>query len=250
MERLCHDARQPFLSPILKMKILRIPITIPATLLILCQLIKPAIAATQEQLLEGMSFQKIEATPEPIRSVIVENFPDQIILEAQENLDISNPYYTWFYALADLDGSGVPDYLVVLYTNGFVSSISVFKDMGEGYNIVWEDSSEYLQAGISQGMELIDVDNDAIPEIQILKYSFGANTKFFEPIIKWDNGTGRFITPPNLWGKSLSYIDVDQDKILDISVYDYDYGDAAPRVMLYKLKDGEYQLFNESVIKE
>ena len=167
------------------------------------------------------------------------------------------------YTRADLDGNGQFEYIVAGYNDGFVATLRVFRLADAQITLVGDMETEGHPdvSGGNLSIELIDVDNDGKPEITV--ESSGMSAGYSLSVFKW---TGHSLRLMNIdhsqFGNAFGDADLwnpDGNGVLDIvtpsssSMEQTDPnnppppGEPSSPYMVYKLKNGQYQLAFTSI---
>ena len=120
-------------------------------------------------------------------------------------------------ARVDLDKTGQEDYLAAAYSNGTIAAFRLIKGTSEANAVLIAEANDPLLGGDGQpDIELVDIDNDGVPELAlefpreswIFKYSAGA-LQLFAP-----TRMSKFGPTSNLG--TIAFADLDGDGKLEI----------------------------------
>lgn len=155
------------------------------------------------------------------------------------------------YAVYSKLPSGSPDTIVVGYTDLSNGALRVLKSNGTGFSVVAESDSDLALSGIDCDLDLVDVNNDAQPDIVL---SLSAQRGSEEWVFQWSGADLSNMTPTENSGFGLvdsllsnsSIEDIYHDGTLQVIVPDGAYpGDDLPRTapdQVFRLSGGRYLL--------
>jgi hypothetical protein len=165
----------------------------------------------------------VALTTQEAEQVVEEFFPQELIDESQADFQQGGPapFRARAFALADLDGTGMANYILAAYTNGVSAAIRVLRLQGSTATLAFEPN-RLLLIGIYPAVELVDVENDGRPEVAV-HFSGGRGT-LTDWVFKWTGTELRLIGPStvdergNVFTRLFesSFFDVDGDGILEI----------------------------------
>jgi hypothetical protein len=145
----------------------------------------------------------------------------------------------------DLDDSGIENYLAVAYSNGLAAELFLIRGTGSAAAVV-DQADESLGGRGKPVLELIDIENDGIPELELV---FMRETWLY----KFQGGALVLVGPKRTEGGrrvtdlgTATYYDLDNDGILEIF-------EAAPPTtgaayIVHKRSGGEFALTSTEVM--
>jgi hypothetical protein len=156
-------------------------------------------------------------------ALVAQFFPRPLIDESVSDFNSGGPppFQTSNYVAADLDGTGIAQYLVAAYTNGFSAVARVIKKQGTTGSVVAEPPLP-LMAGVYPFVDLVDLDGDGRPEVVItLTSAAGFDADW---IFKWDGLNLNSIGPSEVGTDGntstilgdADFVDLNGNGILDI----------------------------------
>lgn len=180
-------------------------------------------------------------------AIALQFYPDRLVQDFAKYAEPGSELVRRFSVLrADLDGTGIPNYLVAAYTNGGHGAVRVIRTTSEGSFLV-ADPDLLTMGGIAPKIELFDLDADRRPEVIA---SFLQNRHSENWIFKWSDQKLAVFGPVSLdkYGNPISeigdaqFLDLDADGVPEIiqAVYDASGQPAANPYVVYHLKDGKY----------
>ena len=175
-------------------------------------------------LLIGLLVSTSSLTQEPSDEQIVRQFfPQRLLVESIEDFESGGPppFEAFDFAIADLEGSGVAEFIVAAYTNGFSGAVRVLRKRNNSVFLVAEPDLPLL-GGVFPKLELVDMDNDGRPEV-IASFS-SARGAAADWIFKWNLTTLDLIGPSSVDEEGnlssvlseADLVDLDGDGILEI----------------------------------
>ena len=158
----------------------------------------------------------LSAMAQPISdaALVEQFFPQSLVEESAADFARGGPEPSRFsdFVAADLNATGVPEFLVAAYTNGFGAVVRVLKKQGGSAALVAEPRLNL--GGIFPTVSLIDLDNDGRPEV-VVKFS-GATGGMIDWIFKWNGSELDLMVPETIYVGSAAFVDLDGDGILEI----------------------------------
>src|SRR6516164_7173193 len=128
----------------------------------------------------------LSATAQPASdaALVEQFFPQSLVDESAADFAGGGPEPSRFsdFVAADLNATGVPEFLVAAYTNGFGAVVRVLKKQGGSAVLVAE--LRLNLGGFFPTVSLIDLDNDRPPEV-VVEFS-GATGAMIDWIFKWN----------------------------------------------------------------
>lgn len=134
-------------------------------------------------------------------SIVKEYFP-QALTAISDTINAHGgpaPDQYFAYVDADLDGTGTKNYIVAVYSNGYLGEIRILKKQGSNAMVVASTSPwSPRMSGIVPTVRIQDVDGDGRPEV-IASFSNMNGATTTDWIWKWD-GTALHCISPALYG--------------------------------------------------
>jgi hypothetical protein len=121
-------------------------------------------------------------------------YPPALSTWVQENPGIAEQQ-EWSSASADLDHTGTPNYLIVVYSNGHIGRLRVIKKTPSGPVLAADPVAPALYENHPR-IQLVDVDHDGKPEI-VTTYRIGNHGEGATWIFGWDGSNIRPLNPPD-----------------------------------------------------
>ncbi len=144
--------------------------------------------------------------------------PEHLIEEARRIGDgRGNPKrINILFSRADLDGTGKFDFIVALYNMaGAGGAVRVLRQVGGQLTVAGDQDSSILVGGGRPVLELVDVDNDGIPEVSVI--GFGMQTHYTLNVFEWTGESLRLLTVQGATGTGDAGLeDTDDDGVLEI----------------------------------
>jgi hypothetical protein len=126
-------------------------------------------------------------------------YPERLTLEAQRIDPAMEKEST--YELADLDKSGVKNYIIAVYSNTLSGAVRLLKKQGTTAVLVAEPNLPAM-SGFLPGVGLIDLDNDKIPEAMVtFSYASGNSSDWY---FKWKSPHLEMIGPAKTNSRGLT----------------------------------------------
>jgi hypothetical protein len=121
-------------------------------------------------------------------------FPQWLAAEANKELAQGGPTPFQAYAFqdADLNGTGIADFIIAAYSNGFSGAVVVLRKVGTSAVTVAAPSFP-LMGGVYPSIRMLDVDHDRRPEAVVSFTS--ARGQSADWVLKWNGTTLQSIGP-------------------------------------------------------
>lgn len=149
-------------------------------------------------------------------------YPSRLAAHSDEEFQAGGrePYRTLVFVEADLNKTGSKDYVVVVFSNGFLGAVSVLRKSPLGLAQVAAPVYPMMQGGAPL-IDTIDLDHDGKPEL-VVSFLAGHSNKV-NWVFKWDGRDLQFMGPSEQQPDgsldtmlcNVSFADFDGDGLLD-----------------------------------
>lgn len=170
------------------------------------------------------AYQNDQSFAEQTDDDIVRSFFPQKLLDMSVN-DFNNggprPFQTYDFVVADLNNDGASHFIIAAYSNGFSGIVRLLKKEG-GVSLLIDEPDIPTMGGDFPGVELIDLNNDLVPEIIVSFASGSGPTENW--VFKWYDNKLNLISPTRegTFGvihtvlSDAAFVDLDGDGIKEI----------------------------------
>ena len=140
---------------------------------------------------------------------------------------------------ADLDGSGQFQHIIAFYSQsanyGFY--LRVFKQQGAALQLIGEQEDQHAHGGWGARVELVDIDGDGIPEVDV-SGTDSSGRQIMHEYFRWTgNSLHELLDPREEMANDGALADIDGDGILELIVLQ-----GARRFRVYKFNGTDFKL--------